>query len=164
MTLRLTFSYAGCDVSRLRQFVHGFYASRRSAGTQNVDDAFHTFVWRLLVHQPSVHVGLVGEGGAREVYIAPQISKRKAVAKPKKKNRKPEPAPFPALDGQDEQSMVTNDVLMTDLVSGRLQPIPEAASSPLESLVRNYGDSLRVAVDPGTCFRAITGTHIRVRI
>jgi oxalate---CoA ligase len=157
------YTHVGCDASRLRQFVNGFYASR-PGGSQNVDDAFHVFVWGLLVRQPSVRVGLVREGEALEVYVAPQLSKRRAAAKPKKKVLMPEPAPFPALDGHNEHSMVTNNDLMSDLFPGRLQPIPEAATSSLETLVGKYGDKLRVAVDPETCFRAITGTHIRVRV
>lgn len=145
----------------MRQFIQGFYTSQQPWGIQNVDDGFHTFVWTLLVRQPSVRVGLVPEGDAVEVYIAPQRRRSNLVAKPKKKLLVPEPVPFPALDGRDGRRVVTDDST-SELVLGRLQPIPEATTCSLETLVYKYGQSLRVAVDPETCFRAITGTHIRV--
>ena len=105
------------------------------------------------MHQPSVRVGLVPHGASIEVYIAPQLSKRKKVAKPKKKVLIPEPAPFPALDGQeaDDQGL------------GTLQLIEDAATCSLDQLIEHYGAGLRVAVDPETSFRAITGSHARVR-
>lgn len=108
-----------------------------------------------------MRVGLVPQGSALEVYIAPQLSKRKAMAKPKKRLVVPEPAPFPALD--DEPAVESSDPT-SEPVLGRLQPIPETVTSSLETLVEKYNKNLRVAVDPETCFRAITGTHIRVRI
>ena len=84
------------------------------------------------------------------------------MVKSKKKQLAPEPVPFPALDGRDGYPAVTDDST-SELFLGSLQPISEAASS-LEFLTKKYGQRLRVAVDPETCFRAITGTHIRVRV
>ncbi|KAG1841331.1 hypothetical protein DFJ58DRAFT_845058 [Suillus subalutaceus] len=98
----------GCNVSRLRDFIVGFY-SHDATHPQVVDDAFCAFVWSIVVQQPTVRVGTVPVGVSSEVYIAPQTSaKRKAAAK-----------------GEE------------------------------------YGEDLRIAVDPETSFAAITGSHIR---
>ncbi|KAF8589533.1 hypothetical protein K439DRAFT_1332462 [Ramaria rubella] len=147
----------GCDVARLQHFIQGYYASQRPPRTQNVDNAFHTFVWTLLVQQSSVCVGLVPQDAAIEVYIAPQLSKKKAVSKPKKKLSVPEPAPFPALNTRNTSPGNTN----SEPFIGRLLPIPDATTRPLENLMMEYGNSLRVAVDPETSFVAITGSHTR---
>lgn len=45
---------------------------------------------------------------------------------------------------------------------GSLEIIPDAESRPLNELRAQYGDSLRIAVDPERSFVAITGSHIRV--
>ncbi|KIJ51348.1 hypothetical protein M422DRAFT_26765 [Sphaerobolus stellatus SS14] len=126
----------GCDVSRLQQFIEGFYKSKQPSFKQNVDTSFCGFVWSLLAEQPSVIVGLTPQDGASEVYIAPQPSKVKSAGKKKKE------------DPEEEYL-------------GRLNPIPDAANRDLESLLQEYGTSLRVGVDPDTCFRAITGSHTR---
>ena len=44
-----------------------------------------------------------------------------------------------------------------------LQVIPDASIRPLDELEKDYGENLRIAVDPDTIFQALTGTHIRVR-
>ena len=43
-----------------------------------------------------------------------------------------------------------------------LNVVDDAAIRSLEDLRGQYGDSLRVAVDPETTFAALTGSHIRV--
>ncbi|KAI0359061.1 hypothetical protein OH77DRAFT_1396288 [Trametes cingulata] len=129
----------GCDVSRLRDFVVDFYAHPGPSGglRQNVDDAFCAFVWSVIVQQPGVRVGTVPDGVSTEVYIAPQAS---AVRKAKAKGEEAaeEAAPATALD-----------------------VIPDATIRPLEDLKNEYGDRLRIAVDPDTSFAALTGSHIR---
>jgi oxalate---CoA ligase len=83
-----------------------------------------------------VRVGIVPEGAATEVYIAPQTSaKRKAKAK-----------------GEER----------TEEVPPTLDLVPDANSRSLDDLRAEYGDNLRIAVDPDTSFAAITGSHIRV--
>ncbi|EMD41648.1 hypothetical protein CERSUDRAFT_128608, partial [Gelatoporia subvermispora B] len=126
----------GCDVSRLRDFIQGYYAHNTSGQRQHVDDAFCAFVWSVVVHQPGVRVGTVPPGVAAEVYVAPQASaKRKA----QKGGEAPEePAPAAAL-----------------------VEVPDAALRPLEDLRRQHGDGLRIAVDHDVSFAAITGSHIR---
>ncbi|KZT06305.1 uncharacterized protein LAESUDRAFT_726133 [Laetiporus sulphureus 93-53] len=127
----------GCDVSRLREFIQGFYARNSSTAAQKVDDAYCAYVWAVIAQQPTVRVGMVPPGGATEVHIAPQASaKRKA----KTKGEKP-PEALPAPEG--------------------LQIIPDAAIRPLEELRAEYGEGLRIAVDSDTAFTAITGSHIR---
>lgn len=111
------------------------------------------------MQQPSVRVGLVPHGATIEVYIAPQPSKKTKVTKPKKKVLVPEPASFPALDGLD----ITADVQNSDQDPKALQMIEEVATWSLERLIEQYGSNLRVAVDPEASFRAITGSHVRVR-
>lgn len=44
-----------------------------------------------------------------------------------------------------------------------LELVEDARHRHLEDLKREYGDNLRIAVDPETSFAAITGSHIRVR-
>ncbi|KAG8220242.1 hypothetical protein J3R82DRAFT_1283 [Butyriboletus roseoflavus] len=124
----------GCNVSRLREFIVGFYTSQYDH-TQLVDDAFCAFVWSIVVQQPSVRVGTLPPGSISEVYIAPQTSaKRKAAAK-----------------GEE-------------LIAGvppSLELVEDARHKHLQDLKREYGDNLRIAVDPGTSFAAITGSHIK---
>lgn len=115
-----------------------FYAREASTKPQVVDDAFCAFVWSVVVQQPGVCIGTVPEGAHCEVHIAPQVSaKRKGKAK----------------EGEDPEGN-TN--------VGSLVVIPDAAVRPLDDLKREYGDGLRIAVDPKTSFQAITGSHIRV--
>ncbi|KAF9243844.1 hypothetical protein BU15DRAFT_86274 [Melanogaster broomeanus] len=124
----------GCNVSRLRDFIAGFYGTQ-DGHQQVVDDAFCAFVWSVVVHQPSVRVGTVPPGVTSEVYIAPQASaKRKAAAK-----------------GNEFAEEAHPSLLFVE----------DAHKRSLEDLKRQYGDDLRIAVDPETSFAAITGSHIR---
>ncbi|KAI0067924.1 hypothetical protein BV25DRAFT_1819394 [Artomyces pyxidatus] len=123
----------GCNVSRLHDFIADFFSASHP---QVVDDAYLAFVWSVVVRQPTVRVGTVPPGTTTEVYIAPQQSKKK---KAKAENEEiPEPAP------------------RTELVI-----IPDAAKRTFDELRAQYGDELRIAVDPETCFAAITGSHTR---
>lgn len=123
----------GCNVSRLKDFIVNYY--NNSDGPQQVvDDTFCAFVWSVVVQQPAVRVGFVPPGVTSEVYVAPQIkTKRKAAA--------------------------TGEELVEDKPS--LEVIGDARGKALEELKQQYGDDLRIAVDPQTCFVAITGSHIR---
>ncbi|KAF8845363.1 hypothetical protein BDN67DRAFT_941224 [Paxillus ammoniavirescens] len=124
----------GCNVSRLRDFIVGFYSAQDSH-SQVVDDALCAFVWSVVVQQPSVRVGTVPPGVTSEVYIAPQMSaKRKAAAK---------------------GNAIAEEALPSLLL------VENARKMSLEDLMRQYGDDLRIAVDPETSFAAITGSHIR---
>ncbi|KAI0786110.1 hypothetical protein C8Q75DRAFT_304194 [Abortiporus biennis] len=124
----------GCDVSRLREFIAEFYSTSQPPKQQNIDDAFCAFLWSVIVHQPGVLVGVAPEGAHNEVYVAPQPSS-------KRKGKLPEDAPDPALS--------------------TLSAIPDAATKSLVDLQQEYGDKLRIAVDPETTFVALTGSHIR---
>lgn len=127
---------SGCNVSRLRDFILDFYA--RSEQAQVVDDALCAFVWSVVVQQPNVRVGIVPPDVDWEVYIAPQPStKRKGKGQ---------------TEGEEDGQPVS------------LQVIPDAAIKPLEELVRQYGNTLRIAVDPETSFVAISGSHARVGV
>ncbi|KAG1889373.1 hypothetical protein F4604DRAFT_1877037 [Suillus subluteus] len=124
----------GCNVSRLRDFIVGFY-SHDATHPQVVDDAFCAFVWSIVVQQPTVRVGTVPVGVSSEVYIAPQTSaKRKAAAK--------------------------GEVLVEEAPPS-LTLVENARDRSLEDLKAEYGEDLRIAVDPETSFAAITGSHIR---
>ena len=111
---------------------------------QQVDDAFCAFVWAVIVQQPGVRVGTVPpEGpGSAEVYIAPQAS---AVRKAKARGE----------EGEDPAAL-------TPAATG-LEIVDDATVRSLEDLRAQYGDRLRIAVDPETTFVALTGSHIRVR-
>jgi hypothetical protein len=125
-------------VSRLREFVIGFYAQNPSAHPQTVDDDFCAFVWSLIAQNPTVRVGTIPDGAATEVYVAPQTSaKRKAIAK-----------------GEDH----------VEEVASTLDIIADARNQSLDDLKSRYGDALRIVVDPEATFAAITGSHIRVRV
>ena len=125
----------GCNVSRLTDFIAGFYTSQ-DGHSQLVDDALCAFVWSVIIQQPSVRVGTLPSGLVSEVHIAPQTSaKRKAAAK-----------------GEE----------VAEGVSPSLDLVEDARHRHLKDLKREYGDSLRIAVDPETSFAAITGSHIRV--
>jgi hypothetical protein len=126
---------AGCNVSRLRDFIVGFY-SHGVTNPQVVDDAFCAFVWSIVVEQPTVRVGTVPEGISSEVYIAPQASaKRKAAAKGEVHVDEPPPS---------------------------LILVENARERSLEDLKAEYGEDVRIAVDAETSLAAITGSHIRV--
>jgi hypothetical protein len=122
----------------LRDFIVGFYSHHLASHTQTVDDAFYAFVWSIILQQPTVRVGTIPLGASTEVYIAPQSSaKRKAKAK-----------------GE----------VVAEEVAPVLNIIPDAKFRPLDDLKIEYGDSLRIAVDPHTSFAAISGSHIRVGV
>ncbi|OBZ79914.1 hypothetical protein A0H81_00461 [Grifola frondosa] len=104
----------GCDVSRLRDFIAGFYERSPCAPSQNVDAAFCAFVWAVVVQQPGVS----------------------AARKARAKGEEPAEGPAPAT---------TLDV------------VQDATIRPLEELKAQYGEGLRIAVDPETTFAAITG-------
>ncbi|KAJ3509802.1 hypothetical protein NLJ89_g5025 [Agrocybe chaxingu] len=125
----------GSDVSRLKDFIAAFYAHANASHTQSLDDAFYSFIWSLVVQQPTVLVGLVPEGVTSEVWVAPQVSaKRKAQAR-----------------GEDH----------VETTPPKLDPIPDSKTAPLDTLRRTYGDRLRIAAEPEAIFAAITGSHIR---
>ncbi|KAG1769612.1 hypothetical protein EDD22DRAFT_1048040 [Suillus occidentalis] len=124
----------GCNVSRLRDFIVGFY-SHNATHPQVVDDAFCAFVWSIIAQQPTVRVGIIPAGVSSEVYVAPQTSaKRKAAAK--------------------------GEVLVEETPPS-LTLVKNARDMSLEDLKAEYGEDLRIAVDPETSFAAITGSHIR---
>jgi hypothetical protein len=127
--------WTGCGVSRLRDFIVGFYTID-ATHPQTVDDSFCAFIWSLIVQQPTVRVGTIPPDAATEVYIATQTSaKKKAEAK-------------------GEEIVVEH--------ASTLDVVADAASRSLEDLKAQYGDGLRIAVDPDTSFAAITGSHLRV--
>jgi hypothetical protein len=133
--LTINFYRVGCDVSRLRDFIVGFYT--HSGTPQTPDDAFCAFVWSLVVQQPTVRVGTIPPGVTSEVWIAPQISaKRKAKEK-------------------GEEHIETKPT--------ELDLVPDAKKKTLEDLKQEYGDKLRIALDSDAIYAAITGSHIRVR-
>ncbi|KAG1777419.1 hypothetical protein EV702DRAFT_1179524 [Suillus placidus] len=124
----------GCNVSRLRDFIVGFH-SHDATHPQVVDDAFCAFVWSIVVQQSTVRVGTVPAGVSSEVHVAPQTSaKRKAAAK--------------------------GEVLVEEAPPS-LTLVENARDRSLENLKAEYGEDLRIAVDPETSFAAITGSHIR---
>ncbi|KAH8120510.1 hypothetical protein DFH11DRAFT_1685786 [Phellopilus nigrolimitatus] len=126
----------GRNVSRLRDFVCEFYTNHVSMH-QTLDDFYHAFVWSLIAQQPSVRVGMVPLGQSSEVYIPPQ-------PRAGKKSK--------AAQDNGQQNSLT---------AVRLELIPESSASSLDELFRMYGERLRIAVDPETCFVAITGSHAK---
>jgi oxalate---CoA ligase len=132
-------------VNRLQDFITEFYA--HSGAPQTVDAAYCAFVWSIVVQHPEVRVGIAPEG-APEVYIAPQYSKTASTSKNKKKKKKKK------KEGQEEEEESST--------AEKLVVIEDAAVRPLDDLKQEYGDKLRIAVDPQRSLVAITGSHIRV--
>ncbi len=126
------FSFTGCSVSRLRHFVSDFYSSHVSA-VQNVDDTYFKFIWSIVAQHPSVTVGTTSNP-AQGLYFPPQ---------PRKKGHK--------SDGDEEAEPVA-----------QLERIEDGRKRSLVDIVNDYGDAVRIAVDPDTCFVVITGSHARV--
>ncbi|KAG6837874.1 hypothetical protein H0H93_013027 [Arthromyces matolae] len=123
----------GSNVSRLRDFIVDFYSHNTSP--QNPDDSFCAFIWSLVAQQPTVRIGTVPPGITSEVWVAPQISaKRKAKAK-------------------GEEHVETKPP--------ELDIVPGARDRTLDHLQKEYGDNLRIAVDPDAIYAAVTGSHIR---
>lgn len=122
----------GCNIDRLKVLVRSYYEGLQPSFVQNLDDAFLAFIWRLLRQQPSIQIKLIKETSL-EVYIAPQKSKKAKADK--------------------DTSESTPDT-GTELIE-------EAKTLSLNELLQTYGNGLRIAVDPETCFRALTGSHIR---
>ncbi|KXN81128.1 Transcription factor tau subunit sfc3 [Leucoagaricus sp. SymC.cos] len=125
----------GSNVSRLKDFIVDFYRQPEAPHAQNPDDAFCAFIWSLVVQQPTIRVGTILAGQTSEVWIAPQTSKTK---KAKERGEEPPEVKPPQLD-----------------------IIPDARNRSLESLVAEFGDRLRIAVEPNAIYAAITGSHIR---
>lgn len=119
-------------MSRLEDFIKDCY---QKSNAQTIDDAYCAFIWSVLVQEPTVRVGVLPPGDHMEVYIAPQTS-----AQRKAKGRGEEVIDHPVA---------------------ALTIVPDAENRALEDLRQEYGDTLRIAVDPETSFAAITGSHIR---
>ncbi|KAG9019172.1 hypothetical protein FRB90_005745 [Tulasnella sp. 427] len=131
----------GCDVSRLNQFIEEYYSGEPAQDNdpQVIDASFRSYVWSLVVQEPSVTVGLVPEGSS-PVFIAPQPSAVRKQAK--------EQASAPSAESSAPAKLEA-------LASA------EIIDSNLPDLVERYGGTLRIAVDPEASFQAITGTHVR---
>ncbi|KAF8167796.1 hypothetical protein B0H34DRAFT_644725 [Crassisporium funariophilum] len=125
----------GSNVSRLRDFIHEFYGQSGASHAQNPDNDFCSFVWSVIVQDPTVLVGLVPPGLTSQVWIAPQTSaKRKAKAR-----------------GEEH----------IEMRPPKLDPIADSKGTSLEVLQKVHGDRLRIAVEPDVIFAAVTGSHIR---
>ena len=114
-----------------------FY-SFRTSNQQVLDDSYHAYVWYLIAQQPSVTIGTIPEGQNSEVFIPAQ-------PRVKKKGK----------DIQDE-------IRQEPTIATKLNVIPNAKTLSLSDLEKTYDQRLRIAVDPETCFVAITGSHSRV--
>ncbi|KIY52288.1 hypothetical protein FISHEDRAFT_35427 [Fistulina hepatica ATCC 64428] len=122
----------GSKVERLKAFVIDFYT--HSSQPQNVDDDFCALVWSLIVRHPNVRVGLVPPGVTTEVWIAPQHNARRKAKE----------------QGHNLDAKAT------------LLPIPaDAQGWTLVQLQNNYGDSLRIGIDPDEICAMVTGSHVR---
>lgn len=125
-------------MSRLRDFIKDFYAADRHESTsqQNVDDTFCAFVWSVVVRQPGVRLGTVPPGTKTEVFVARQ---------PRAKSR------VKGEGDEDDHNGV-----------GTLNVVEDSTIRSLDDLQAQYGEGLRIAVDPDIAYKAITGSHIRV--
>ncbi|KLO19987.1 hypothetical protein SCHPADRAFT_816815 [Schizopora paradoxa] len=124
----------GCDALRLRQFVSNFYSEHISVG-QNVDDAYFAFVWSVLVQHPSVTVGTTSSN-ATGINFPPQT---------RRKGRK-------AKDDEDAPQ---------DESVAQLDEVENGRTRSLDDLVEEFGDAVRIAVEPKTCLVFLTGSHAR---
>ncbi|KAF8634442.1 hypothetical protein AX15_000891 [Amanita polypyramis BW_CC] len=125
----------GCSVTRLKDFIVEYYTSSEPPIGQCPDDSFCTFVWPLIVGHSTVQVGLKPPDVTSEVWIAPQTSAKRKVK----------------AEGEEA----------VDISPSKLIPIANAKSRPLADLIHEYGNDLRIAIEPDAIYAAITGTHIR---
>ncbi|KAG5219984.1 Transcription factor tau [Salix suchowensis] len=92
----------------------------------------------LVVQQPTIRVGIIPNGLTAEVFVAPQPSAiKKAKAQGKAKTE------------------------VTEEDRPRLELIADAATRSFDDLKAEFGQALRIAVDPEEIFAAITGSHVK---
>lgn len=91
------------------------------------------------MQQPTIRVGTIPNGLTTEVFVAPQPS---AIKKAKAQGKgKPE---------------------ATEEDRPRLELIADAPTRTFDDLKAEFGQALRIAVDPEEIFAAITGSHVKV--
>lgn len=93
-------------------------------------------MWSVLVQHPTVTVG-TAPNQAQSALFPPQ---------PRKKGRKSK---------DDQEAPQVESV-------AKLGVIEDARTRSLDDVVNDFGDAVRIAVDPETCFVFITGSHARV--
>ncbi|KAF4572584.1 hypothetical protein EYR36_007092 [Pleurotus pulmonarius] len=128
---------ASSEPPRLDVFIKDFY-EKHPGYTQNIDHNFNTFVWSLVVQQPTIRVGTIPDGLTTEVFVAPQPS---AIKKAKAQGK-----------GKTE---------VTEEGRPHLELIADAATRTFDDLQAEFGEALRIAVDPEEIFAAITGSHVK---
>ena len=139
----------GCTISRFKAIVEEFYA-QQTHGSQLVDDNFIHYISSLLMRTGQVSVGLCPPDSP-QVSIVPNPT-----ASARKRKRR-------ASNDEDNSGNNQDEVASR---SGRpLKPINEnEKSTSTQDLCAKYGSSFRIAVNPSTMFRILTGSHSRVRM
>lgn len=192
LTLAVFVFLSGVDVPRLGSFVEDYFAAQRkrpsgNAGPstltgqtldQNVDAAFMSFVWSMLVQQDDVKVGV---WTTQAVQTATTSSAGASHETAETKQDAAQARPSNEIETAAEQLSSLKDVgkqsaddkgkgkLLDDNQNclgadeaGFVELGPHERSMPQDQLVAKYGGRLRIAADAEARWVAITGSSMRV--
>ncbi len=138
----------GCTFSRFRAIVQEFFNTQQTSNSQLVDDNFIQYISSLVMGTGQVSVGL-------SVPDYPQVS---IAPNPTASGRKRKRGPSDGDGSGNERD---------ELASRNTRPLKpmneNEKSTSIQDLYAKYGPSFRIATNPPTIFRILTGSHTRVR-
>lgn len=105
---------------------------------QAIDNSYCSFLFSIILQQPSVKIGRLPDGPITYISVPPQVRV-----------------------GKRNKGVEDNEPRESHTVS-KLEDIPDATSSDINVLIARYGEKLRVAVDPEAIFLVLAGSHARV--
>jgi hypothetical protein len=164
-------------------------SSSSSITSQNIDESFRDFVWRQLASLPELKVAFLRKLPIIAATTAVEAAATPGADDGSERGSTPALGPVPSsstamidADGQNmdqgtfnlknkakikaarKDSKRDRDARLT----GDQYEFVEISDEEIQSLSRaelleKYGDTLRIAADPETCYVALTGSHERVR-
>lgn len=120
----------------MKQIIKRFYESHSSI-EQTLDDSYCTFLWSIILQQPSVKIGILPDGPITFISIPLQARKK--------------------TQGAD-------DTEVRPTIASNLEDVPDESFSDINGLIVRYGERLRVAVTPEAIFVVLTGSHAKVDV
>ena len=139
----------GTDVGRLRSFVDSYHSKTALHGC---DDAFFAFIWSILVQEDDITLAVL------EPVVAPPASPPPQVDDMPGREQEGETASLPPVKKGQHKKRAAPPAPTHTLVSLGADDVLR----PLEDLLEEHGDRLRVTVSPEASWVAITGSHNRV--
>ncbi|KAF8313313.1 uncharacterized protein EI90DRAFT_3159752 [Cantharellus anzutake] len=135
----------GCSISRFKTIVQEHYdAQNISTSDQLIDDNFIQYISSLVIRTGQVSIGLCPPQ-VPQVFVAPNPM---TSARKRKRNK--------SIDSEENQDEGSSQSTCP------LQPIGgDGKSAPLLDLCTAYDSTLRIAANPSTIFRTLTGSHAR---